>query len=331
MRAVCLLAIAHLTIAFECDGGRVLPESHVADDYCDCTDGTDERTTGACTNQPFTCPSRPHQAKTVFASRVNDGVCDCCDGADEWRAGSCPNTCVQAAVAEMEVASRSAVARVEREASGRKAAVARAQGLAQARAAIAAGSAGVEKARAVKEAAEASAAARLADREARLAVGEVEAALKLREMSAELLGVALARLTLAKEVSGADALHDLLSASESISGMMADVDSADVIMVAMEAKEARQQEEAGSSSAAGDECVEAPNACAHEAELLALLPLASLSIEEMHKMVRTRTHAPQDLPAAANSAGCVCVHPTAGFGRCARLPSRLVRWLCSPV
>ena len=269
---------------FECDGGGLtIPDLYVEDDYCDCEDGTDERTTGACNNQPFTCPCTPHRPTKVFASRVNDGVCDCCDGSDEFHSKSCPNTCVDAAKAEIEVSQRAAVARATREASGRKAAEERAKKLADARESLASGTALVDAARAAKDAAEVAEASRRQSQEARLAAGEVESALKLSELSADRLGVALARLTLAKEVAGADALHDILSSSDALKEEMADVDSADVIMVAMEAKEAR--EEAADGTEAGGACAGVPAACGHEAELLALLPLAKAPLDEMRRLV----------------------------------------------
>jgi len=52
------------------------------DDYCDCTDGTDEPSTSACVHAYFVCSSG---GTRIPSSRVNDGVCDCCDGSDEYR------------------------------------------------------------------------------------------------------------------------------------------------------------------------------------------------------------------------------------------------------
>ena len=77
-----------------CDKQLILLSS-VNDDYCDCTDGSDEPRTGACPDTLFVCilPRQSRQA-TVPASRVNDGVCDCCDGSDEWRSPApCANRC----------------------------------------------------------------------------------------------------------------------------------------------------------------------------------------------------------------------------------------------
>ena len=83
--------------AFTCDNTRTIPAEHVADDYCDCKDGTDELLTGACADTEFVCTYKS-KPQSVFSSRVNDGICDCCDGSDEWRSPShCPDTCVNVA------------------------------------------------------------------------------------------------------------------------------------------------------------------------------------------------------------------------------------------
>lgn len=263
---------------FACDAGAVsLPDSHVNDDYCDCLDGSDEPNTGACTNQPFVCQCKPHLAKTVFASRVNDGVCDCCDGADEWRSAACPNTCVDAAKAALETAQTASLKRAEREASGKKAKAERVAKLADARATLETSLAAVNAARAVMARAEEAEASRLAAREARLAANEVASVLKLGELSTELLGVVIARLALAKLVDGVDALHEALKGLPSIDAAMSDVDSADMIMVAMEAKE----------DASAPDCRAATAACGREAELLALLPLAQLPTAELIALVQS--------------------------------------------
>eukprot|EP00965_Chrysotila_dentata_P065481 2170177-Pleurochrysis_carterae.AAC.4 len=91
--------------AFVCDG-RALPPALLDDDYCDCSDGSDEPGTSACAGvgsiekgskskglATFRCANKPHQPSFIYASRVGDGVCDCCDGSDELATpGMCENT-----------------------------------------------------------------------------------------------------------------------------------------------------------------------------------------------------------------------------------------------
>lgn len=95
--------------AFRClhDHGakqQLLPLSAVNDEFCDCSDGSDEPGTSACAGQKqtlFYCKNEGSDSVLLYTSRVNDGICDCCDGSDEWRAaqasgpaqGICPNTC----------------------------------------------------------------------------------------------------------------------------------------------------------------------------------------------------------------------------------------------
>lgn len=58
----------------------------INDDYCDCSDGTDEPGTNACPNGRFYCKTQLKSGKfknNFPTSRVNDGICDCCDGSDE--------------------------------------------------------------------------------------------------------------------------------------------------------------------------------------------------------------------------------------------------------
>jgi len=68
---------------FKCrDGSGV---AVLNDNYCDCTDGSDEPATSACSHllvqiAVFECADGK---KRIFASRVGDGVRDCPDGSDE--------------------------------------------------------------------------------------------------------------------------------------------------------------------------------------------------------------------------------------------------------
>jgi protein kinase C substrate 80K-H len=115
------------------DGIKTIPWSAVNDDYCDCTDGSDEPGTflsavvftqvlqaslgtSACSGNTFYCANEGHIGASIPSSRVNDGLCGrffalpyppstdtssepaCCDGSDE-PAGVCENTC--AAIGEL--------------------------------------------------------------------------------------------------------------------------------------------------------------------------------------------------------------------------------------
>lgn len=75
---------------FQCLQSKELIEKDlVNDDYCDCSDGSDEPSTSACSHLPnsrFYCKAgscnQPGE-HSIPSSRVNDGICDCCDGSDE--------------------------------------------------------------------------------------------------------------------------------------------------------------------------------------------------------------------------------------------------------
>ena len=285
------LLLTQKTSAFVCDGERVIADSKVADDYCDCADGSDEAgKTGACPNTEFRCESKPHKAMYIFASRVDDGICDCCDGTDERTSGvKCQNFCVELAKAELRTSSKASLLRVAREVKGKEEAASRKEKLADARRFLEAGAAELEAAQTAKADAERVEAERREDRERRLAAGEVEAALKMEQLSAEQLRVALARLALNEQaVERCDALHDKLASHPLLKEAMDDVDSADLIEVAMEMREAEEEEGGGGGgegAGAGDEgtassaggCAEAAGACGFEPQLLKLLPLDALA------------------------------------------------------
>ncbi|XP_065169741.1 uncharacterized protein [Atheta coriaria] len=73
---------------FQCLFSRELIDYElVNDNYCDCTDGTDEPGTNACPGKTFFCTSQAtyrNYKKIISSNKVNDGVCDCCDGSDEY-------------------------------------------------------------------------------------------------------------------------------------------------------------------------------------------------------------------------------------------------------
>lgn len=79
------------------NGSKKFTKAQLNDDFCDCSDGTDEPGTSACPEGKFFCHNAGHLPISLFSSRVNDGICDCCDGSDEYDGNiSCSNTCWEA-------------------------------------------------------------------------------------------------------------------------------------------------------------------------------------------------------------------------------------------
>ena len=274
---------------FRCDNGKQIPRAHVGDDFCDC--GSDEADTGACPDTLYTCPNLPHRPTQVFSSRVNDGVCDCCDGSDEWRRPTlCANTCLDLATAHLKVFERGAGRKEALAKEGREASVRRKQQLESAHAELKAAEPTLQALQAAKDAAEAQEARRRADREARSAAGEIEHVLRLSKLTSPMLQRAIARLALAKGVAGVDKLHDYLVTAEATSGLMGDVDSADLLELAMDARDTETGTD--TSPAGASDGAEARTCAAHEgcgspfeAALVAMLPLASLSEETLRLLL----------------------------------------------
>jgi len=87
---------------FTCDNGAtVLPVDSVNDDYCDCTDGSDEYGTSACPQGTFYCRNKFYMRANIPSGMLDDGVCDCCDGSDEPK-GKCKNNCKELGAARRQ-------------------------------------------------------------------------------------------------------------------------------------------------------------------------------------------------------------------------------------
>jgi protein kinase C substrate 80K-H len=98
---------------FVCDhGAQRLPLTAVNDEFCDCSDGSDEPGTAACAPRGrFYCTG---DDRALPSSVVDDGVCDCCDGSDE-PAGACPATgCAGVHAARADAAARRAAGQAKR-------------------------------------------------------------------------------------------------------------------------------------------------------------------------------------------------------------------------
>lgn len=90
--------------SFKClNGSPTIPAAAINDNYCDCSDGSDEPGSSACSSGSFYCRNRGHKARKLSSTFVDDGICDCCDGTDEPD-GLCNDTCVaEGAAAQQEL------------------------------------------------------------------------------------------------------------------------------------------------------------------------------------------------------------------------------------
>lgn len=52
-----------------------LASQYINDDYCDCSDGTDETLTNACNNGYFTCSNIGHKSISISSFKLNDDFC----------------------------------------------------------------------------------------------------------------------------------------------------------------------------------------------------------------------------------------------------------------
>ncbi|CAK7341363.1 unnamed protein product [Dovyalis caffra] len=92
------------------NGSKKFSQAQLNDDFCDCSDGSDEPGTSACPHGKFYCRNVGHLPVSLHSSKVNDGICGkmgygfvslvsfyCCDGSDEYNGEvKCPNSCWEA-------------------------------------------------------------------------------------------------------------------------------------------------------------------------------------------------------------------------------------------